>query len=162
MTAKMFPMIFFTTYVQLILWEEENKMGGIHIDSNLFEISKNYQNANDIPFDDVSPTLFVYCRHCIKYIKESNCYHYFSIIFLERIKRNNHGWKKHQLILYKVQNVKKGIPIYADISFVESNGLNIILISTLMTMSSLKWIITWTISSDNIRITLMLTNKLKR
>ena len=55
------PNDFFTTYLWLILWEEENKMGRIHIDSNLFVISPSYENADNIKFDDVSPRIFVYC-----------------------------------------------------------------------------------------------------
>ena len=81
------PNEYFTTFVRLILWEEENKMGGIHIDSNLFTISGNCEDADYILFDDISPRIFVYCRHCFEYIQETKCYHYFSIIFRKETKQ---------------------------------------------------------------------------
>lgn len=80
------PNDFFTTYLRLILWEQENKMGGIQIDSNLFTISRDCIDADDIAFDHVSPRIFVYCRHCLEYIQETRCYHYFSIIFRKESK----------------------------------------------------------------------------
>ena len=129
------PNDFFTTYVRLILWEEENKMGGIHIDSNLFKISSKYDDADNIPFDHVSSRMFVNFRYFIEYIKESCCYHYFSIIFW---KESNEiiMVEKLQFAVSKVDYVKKNIPIYADILYVNLNGLFIILISISRTMIS--------------------------
>ena len=76
---QMFQMIFLqVTFSWLI---EKKKMGGINIDFNLFEITPNHENANDIWFDYVSHRIFVYCCHFIEYIEEPYCQHYFSIMF---------------------------------------------------------------------------------